>query len=176
METLNNEIVDKLSKQYLDKFFDRVKEDMLDKFYETSDMYLYEHFNNVSDKIYEEICMSIITWSKEFYGKVYRKRNDLIDVIYKDNEEDILRKISIDRLSKISADILKNKQYHWSKEWDIQKCIIEIIKNNLCEFETIWKLVDNSIVLENKKLLEENNRLLEMYNSLKSEIDNLKCY
>jgi hypothetical protein len=61
MNELKQELVDDLSKKYLEKFFETTKENLLDKFYDTADMYLYEHFSNVSDKIYEELCMSIIT-------------------------------------------------------------------------------------------------------------------
>jgi len=173
MNELKQELVDDLSKKYLEKFFETTKENLLDKFYETADMYLYEHFSNVSDKIYEELCMSIITWSKEFYGKVWRKRKDLIDVIYKDNEEDILNKISLDRLHKLTSDILKNNQYHWSKDWDIQKCIIEMIKNNLWELDIIKNLIEEKLIQENERLKEEKDKMVESYNKLKNEICDL---
>jgi len=73
----------------------------------------------------------------------------------------------------LASDILKNKQYYLSKELEIQQCIVEIIKNNLCEFDVIKKLVDESLIKDNKKLKNEKSYLQDMYNDLKNKVDSL---
>lgn len=158
-EEVNN-LVDKFTKDTVDK----LKPNLLDDVYQTVSDYLYEHYQNIQDKIEAElirsICETFVRNPMEYKFAELRKK------IFNENKEELTSLLTEEGIDK-SVDIVMNKytskDYYF--EWKWKDNIAEFILDNWNKFKDD-KRIESALL---RKIENQENYINKLKNKL-SEI------
>ena len=162
MKTLNEVFtekqVDEVSDKILKSTIEKIKSELSDKFYNEMSSFIYEHYNNASDTIHENIVKEI---TEEFVAEPKNyKFLKLRRKLFNENKDLLIGILTDEAIEKTVENVIwqhTDKGYHFNWKWT--DAIVRIIGENWHKFK------DDERV---------NNGLLRQIDQLKSQISHLQ--
>lgn len=156
----------KLEKVILEKTFTKAIEQLRRDFYHETENYIFETHQNIVENIMKE-ALDLIIWKQR---AKYRNKFEMAELrarLYEEHKEDLDKDITeqvIDEwLSRILWVYVLHKTTRHAR--DLNNNLIKWIYNNLHN-EELRKLVNDNVLLENKKLQDTVKRQREKLNEI----------
>ena len=157
-EIFTAEQVDEVSNKILKSTIEKIKSELSDKFYNEMNSFIYEHYDNASSAIHENLIKKI---TDEFIAdpKNY-KFLQLRQKLFNENKELLTSIITDEAIEKSVENVIWqhiDKSYYFNWKWT--DAIVRIIGENWHKFKDDERI---------------NNDLLHQIEQLKSQINNLQ--
>jgi hypothetical protein len=159
------EVSDKILKSTVEKF----KSELSDNFYNGMSVFLYEHYENISEDIHRKLIDEI---TEEFVSRpsdyrFYKLRQKL----FNENKEILVKELTDEAIQKSVSDVIweyTDRNYSFSWKW--KDAIVKIIIENWHQLKDDER-INNGLLRQIEQLRSQVNCLREKFNSLREELN-----